>query len=46
MNEFYELLDLQAESARESERFDIIETVRAVFGDSVEIVEFEPYGDN
>ena len=45
-SELFEVLDLQAETARDSERFDIMETVRAVFGDSVEIVEFIPYGDD
>ena len=46
MNELIELLDLQLETARDEEHFSIEETVRAVFGDSVEIVEFIPYGDN
>lgn len=45
MDELLELLDIQAESARESERFDILETVRTVFGDDVQVIEFEPYGD-
>lgn len=44
MNELIELLDIRAEIARESERFDILETVRTVFGDDVEVIEFEPYG--
>lgn len=43
MNEFYELLDLQAETARESERFSVLDTVREVFGYDVEVIEFEPY---
>ena len=43
--EMFELLDNRAEQARESERFEILETVRAVFGDSIEVIEFEPYGD-
>ncbi len=38
-----EILDLQAETARESERFDIMETIRSVFGNEVEVIEFEPY---
>ena len=46
MNELLEILDLQLETARDEEHFSIEETVRAVFGDSVEIVEFIPYGDN
>ena len=45
MNELLELLELQAETARESERFEIMETIRSVFGDSVEVIEFEPYGE-
>lgn len=44
MNEIIELLDLQAETARQDEHFSVEDTVRAVFGDSVEIVEFIPYG--
>lgn len=44
MNELIELLDNRTEQARESERFEILETVRAVFGDDVEVIEFEPYG--
>ena len=43
MNELIELLDIQTENARESERFDILATVRAVFGDDLEVIEFEPY---
>lgn len=43
MNEFYELLEIQAETARDSERFSIEETIRSVFGNEVEIIEFEPY---
>ena len=46
MNELIELLDLQLETAREDDHFSIEETVRAVFGDSVEIVEFTPYGED
>ena len=41
-----EILDLQAETARESERFDIMETIRSVFGNEVEVIEFEPYGED
>jgi hypothetical protein len=46
VNELLELLDIQTESARESERFDILETVKSVFGDDVEVIEFIPYGDD
>jgi hypothetical protein len=42
-NELIEILDSQAETARDSERFEILETVRAVFGNDVEVIEFEPY---
>lgn len=42
-NELVEILDSQAETARDSERFEILETVRAVFGNEVEVIEFEPY---
>jgi hypothetical protein len=45
MNELLEILDLQLESARQDEHFSIEATVREVFGDSVEIVEFIPYGE-
>jgi hypothetical protein len=45
-NELTEILDLQAETARESERFDIMETIRSVFGNEVEVIEFEPYGED
>ena len=45
MNEMFEILDLQLETARDSERFDIMDTVRSVFGDDVQVIEFEPYGD-
>ena len=38
-----EVLDLQAETARESERFSVLDTVREVFGYDVEVIEFEPY---
>lgn len=44
--EMFELLDNRTEQARESERFEILETVRAVFGDDVEVIEFIPYGDD
>ena len=46
MNEIIEILDLQLETARDDEHFSIEETVKAVFGDSVEIVEFIPYGED
>lgn len=38
-----EILDLQLESDRDSERFEILETIRSVFGNEVEVIEFEPY---
>jgi hypothetical protein len=43
VNEFYELLDLQSEQANQDERFSIEETIRSVFGNEVEIIEFIPY---
>lgn len=43
MNEFYELLDNRAEQANLDERFNINEVIRSVFGNEVEIIEFEPY---
>jgi hypothetical protein len=43
VNELLELLELQAETARDDERFSVLETVRAVFGDDVEVIEFQPY---
>jgi hypothetical protein len=45
MNELFEVLDIRTETARDDERFSVEDTVRAVFGDSVEIVEFIPYGE-
>lgn len=45
MNELIELLDIQAEWARDDERASIEATIRAVFGDEIEIVEFIPYDD-
>lgn len=44
LGEMLEVLDIMAEARGIDERFSIEDTVRAVFGDSVEIVEFEPYG--
>lgn len=41
--ELTELLDNRTEQANQDERFDIMETIRSVFGDSVEVIEFEPY---
>jgi hypothetical protein len=38
-----ELLDNRTELDRQDERFEILATVRAVFGDDVEVIEFEPY---
>jgi hypothetical protein len=46
MNEMMEILDLQLESSRDDERFSVLDTVRAVFGDDVQVIEFEPYGDD
>ncbi len=42
-NELVEILDLQLESDRDSERFSIEETIRSVFGNEVEVIEFIPY---
>ena len=44
MNELFEVLDIRTEQSRESERFDILATVREVFGEDLEVIEFEPYG--
>ena len=41
----FEILDLQLETAREDYRFSVLDTVKSVFGDDVEVIEFEPYGD-
>ena len=38
-----EILDLAVETARESERYSIEQQIREVFGNEVEIIEFEPY---
>jgi hypothetical protein len=43
MDEMFEILDLRTEQANQDERFNINETIRAVFGDNVEVIEFEPY---
>jgi hypothetical protein len=43
MDEVFEILDLRTEQANLDERFNIDETIRAVFGNEVEIIEFEPY---
>ena len=43
MDELLELLDIQTENARLDERSFIEATVREVFGDDVEIIEFIPY---
>lgn len=45
MNELFELLDIQTENSRLDERSFIEATVREVFGDDVEIIEFIPYDD-
>jgi hypothetical protein len=42
-DELVELLEIESEEAKASERFEVLATVRAVFGDDVEIIEFEPY---
>ncbi len=42
-NEFQEVLDIRTEQSNTEERFNINETIRLVFGDSVEVIEFEPY---
>jgi hypothetical protein len=39
----FEILDLRTEQANQDERFSIEETIRSVFGNEVEIIEFEPY---
>ena len=46
LSEMLEVLDSMAEAQGMDDRFSIEETVRAVFGDSVEIVEFTPYGED
>lgn len=46
MDELLEVLDIRTENARQDEHFNIEDTVRAVFGDSVKIVEFIPYGED
>jgi hypothetical protein len=38
-----EILDLRTEQANQDERFSIEETIRSVFGNEVEVIEFEPY---
>jgi hypothetical protein len=43
MDELLELLELQAETARDDERFSVLDTVREVFGYDVEVIEFIPY---
>jgi hypothetical protein len=43
VDELYELLDNRTEQANEDERFTILDTIKAVFGDDVEVIEFEPY---
>jgi len=45
MDEVFEILDLRTEQANLDERFNINEVIRSVFGDSVEVIEFEPYGE-
>ena len=44
MDEMFEILDLQLETARDYYRFIVLDTVKSVFGDDVEVIEFEPYG--
>jgi hypothetical protein len=43
VNEMFEILDLRTEQANLDERFSIEETIRSVWGNEVEIIEFEPY---
>lgn len=45
-NEFQEVLDIRTEQSNTEEKFNIEETIRSIFGDSVEIVEFVPYGED
>ena len=40
---FIDSIDLQAMTDSDNERFDIEQLVRSVFGDEVEVIEFEPY---
>jgi hypothetical protein len=43
MDEVFEILDLRTEQANQDERFSIEETIRSVWGNEVEVIEFEPY---
>lgn len=45
MDEFFELFDNRAEIASYDERSFIEATVREVFGNDIEVIEFEPYDD-
>jgi hypothetical protein len=45
VNEMFEILDLRTEQANQDERFSIEETIRSVFGNDVEVIEFIPYGE-
>ena len=46
MNELFEVLDIRTETARDDDRFSVLDTVREVFGYDVEVIEFIPYGDD
>ena len=43
LGEMFEVLDSMAEQQGLDERFSIEETIRAVFGNEIEVIEFEPY---
>ena len=43
LGEMLEVLDIMAEQQGLDERSSVLETVRQVFGNEVEIIEFEPY---
>jgi hypothetical protein len=42
-NQFQEVLDIRTEQSNTEEKFNIEETIRSIFGESVEVIEFEPY---
>lgn len=46
LEQITDILDNRAEMSRQDERFDILATIRAVFGDEVEVIEFEPYDND
>ena len=43
LGEMLEVLDIMAEQQGLDERSSVLETVRQVFGNEVEVIEFEPY---